>query len=201
MGDLGGVAEGWGIHQLEVLLVLGGGAGGDFIDPFSDMGGFEAGKPGEGGEELVVAAEAWHGDEAAQGEGVDEAVVEILRGWGDVSGKGGGGNELCAAGGLGEFEGDGVDAEAVLGGVAEEGFSVDGSGEVDVEVGAFGDVDEEGAEGERALVLVAEEGAGGSGFLLGDFGDAGMGAGAEGEQNQREGGEKVCGAVHGCFPV
>ena len=179
MGDLGGVAEGRRLHELEVLLILGGRAGGDFIDPFADVGACEAGKAGEGGEELVVAAEAGHGHEAAQGEGVDETVVEVLVGGGHVAGEGGGGDELAGAGGLGEFESGGVDAEAVLGGVADEGFRVDGAGEVDVEVGAFGELGEEGAQGERALVLIAEEGACGAGFGLGDVRLGRMGAGGK----------------------
>ena len=38
----------------------------------------DATETGEGGEELVVAAGAGGGDEAAHGEGVDEGVVEFL---------------------------------------------------------------------------------------------------------------------------
>ncbi len=42
------------------------------------VGFVDAAEAGEGGEELVVAADAGGGDEAAHGEGVDEGVVELL---------------------------------------------------------------------------------------------------------------------------
>ena len=68
------------------------------------------------------------------------------------------------AGGLGEIESGGVDAEAVFAGVADEGFRVDGAGKVDVEVGAFGELGKEGAQGERAACDRGLIGAGGAGF-------------------------------------
>ena len=198
VGDGGRVAEGWGLHELKVLLVLSGGARGDFVDPFAGVRSLEAREVGEGGEELVVPAEAGHGDETAQGEGVDQAVVEVLVGGCHVSRERGGRDELGGARGLGEFEGGGVDAEAVLGGVANKGLGVDCAGEMDVEVGAFGELLEEGAKGERALVTVAEKGARGAGF---GFGDAGFGRVGAGGEKQGEAGEKTDGAAHDCLPV
>ena len=48
--------------------------------------------------------------------------------------------------GLGEGERGGIDAELIFGGGADEGFGVNGAGEVHVEVGALGHVGEEELE-------------------------------------------------------
>ena len=77
---LGGVAEGRGLHQFEILLVLCCGAAGSLVDPFAGVALVEPAKPVKGGEELVVAAESRGGHEAAQGEGIDQPVVEVLVG-------------------------------------------------------------------------------------------------------------------------
>ena len=82
-----GVAEGRRLHELEVLLILGGGAAGDFVDPLADVALAQSAEAVKGGEELVVAAEAGRGDKAAHGEGVDEAVVEVLVGGAHVAGE------------------------------------------------------------------------------------------------------------------
>jgi len=135
------VAEAGGLHDFEVLLILRGGAGGYFVEPFAGYGFFEWAPAGEGGEELVVAAPAAKGNVAAHGEGVDELVVEGLI----VERVGGGDERLLAGGGL-EFEGVGIDAEALLCSLGEEGFGVDGAGEMHVEIGALGEGFEEGVE-------------------------------------------------------
>ena len=156
-----GVREGWSLHDLEVLLVLGGGAGGDLVKPLAGvLGGAEA---GEGSEELVVAGGAGGGDEAAHREAVDESVVEVLvfeeKAGGDL---GLGANTVP---GSGEREGDGVDAEALLDCFGEEGFGVDGAGEMHMEVGTLGHGGEEGIELGRAELFCGVEGTGGA--LLG----------------------------------
>ena len=75
---LGGIGEDRGLHDFEVLFVLRGGAGGDLVEPLAGVGFVDAAEAVEGGEELIVAADAGAGDEAAHGEGVDEGVVELL---------------------------------------------------------------------------------------------------------------------------
>jgi len=65
MGDGCGVAEGRGLHQLEILLVLGSGAACDLVDPLANVGLVEAAEAVERVEELVVSAVARRGDEVA----------------------------------------------------------------------------------------------------------------------------------------
>jgi hypothetical protein len=57
------------------LLILGGGTGGDFVEPFSGVRFVDAVGATEGGEELVVGADAGTGNETAHREGVDQSVV------------------------------------------------------------------------------------------------------------------------------
>ena len=170
IAELGGVREGRGLHDFEVLLVLRGGACGEFVEPFADVDLVDSMETVEGGEELVVTTGAGGGDEAAHGEGVDEGVVELLV----LEGRRGGDVAFCAdglwgnaAGGADVFceaEGGGVDAEMVGGGVGEEGFSVDGAAEVHVEVSSFGHAAKKCVEGERAggIRLCGVEGADGA---------------------------------------
>ena len=61
----------------------------------------------------------------------------------------------------------GIDAEALLDGLGEEGFGVDGAGEVHVEVGALGEGLEEGVELGGPRLWPRFEGAGGAGFAGG----------------------------------
>ncbi len=161
------------MHQLEILVVLGGGAAGHFVDPLGDVRFVEPAKAAEGGEELVVLAPTGRGDKAAHGERVDELVVERLVGGSEIAG------ELLrrdqgfsATGRLGEAEAGRVDAQAVFGGVADEGLGVDRAGEMDVQVGALGKIAEKSAQRLGALVqvgLVDEGGArfGPRGYALG----------------------------------
>src|SRR5579859_6038858 len=58
VGNGGGVAEGRGLHQFQILLVLVGGAGGYFVDPLTQMARGEPAPPPEGCKKLVVTAEA-----------------------------------------------------------------------------------------------------------------------------------------------
>jgi len=182
--EAGTVAEAGGLHDFEILLVLEGGAGGDFVEPLAGVGFIEAAEAGEGGEELVVTADAGAGDEAAHGEGVDESVVEFLIledavGAGAAFTADGLGRDAPGDGvGLEEGVGVEVDAEAIDGGLLEEGFGVDGSGEVHVEVGALRHFGEEGVELE-------------GGFAGGIEGcDGALGAGAAGRLGPCGGGER-----------
>jgi hypothetical protein len=160
--EVGTVAVVERLHDLEVLLVLVGGAGGEFVKPGSAIEFVGGAELVEGGEEVVVAAFAGGGDEVAHGEGVDGAVVVMLvsgefRGGGvvGIAGRrlaggrrfGGVGSGRISGSGCDEFRGGTFVAEAVGSGDGEEMFGVDGSAEVDVEVGAFGHADEEVTEG------------------------------------------------------
>ena len=86
------MAERRRVHDLEVLLVLPGGAGGDLVEPFAGVG-LEPSEAVEGGEELVVAVDAFGGNEGAHAEAVDEVIVEGLAlegvGGGDLAGSAG----------------------------------------------------------------------------------------------------------------
>ncbi len=195
--EVGAVAVVERIHNLEVLLVLVGGAGGEFVEPGSAIefgGGAEFFK---GGEEVVVTALLSGGDEVAHGEGVNGLVVVGLPG-----GKFGGGDLVGGAGsglsGGGESGEGGIVAEAVGGGDGKEVFGIDLAGEMDVEVPAFGHADEEGAEG-------AGVAAGGAkcGFDAGWDGAEiwaeiwaqiwrGTGRVREGRERRRKGGEAEC---------
>ena len=75
---LASVGEDRRLHDLEVLLVLSSGAGCDLVEPFAGVDFVEAAETAEGGEELIVSADAGAGDKGAHGEGVDEGVVEML---------------------------------------------------------------------------------------------------------------------------
>ncbi|MDX6459812.1 MAG: hypothetical protein QOE55_3509 [Acidobacteriaceae bacterium] len=173
VAKFGGGREGRSLHDFEILAVLGGGAGSDLVKPLGDVRLVDVGEAGEGGEELVVAAGAGGGNEGSHGEGVDEGVVEflVLEGVGsaDVAFSADGLGRDAAGGGLRleEAESGLIDAEVVGGALGDQGFGVDGSAEVHVEVGALGHVCEEGVERERAGGFGGVEGTGGAGFLRG----------------------------------
>src|SRR6185312_12555053 len=65
------------VHDFEVLFVLRRSACGYFIEPLAKMGFSNAAEAAEGGEELIVPADARAGNEAAHGEGIDKLVVEM----------------------------------------------------------------------------------------------------------------------------
>ena len=46
------------MHQLDVLLVLTIGAGGNFVEPFTEVAFGDASEPGEGAEEVIVSSDA-----------------------------------------------------------------------------------------------------------------------------------------------
>ena len=156
-GEFYDVGEDGRLHDLEVLFVLRGGAGGYFVEPLAGMRFIDATEASEGGEELVVTADAGAGDEAAHGEGVDEGVIEMLVFEGTL-----GADIALAADRLwrqaasgayvfGKAECGGVDAEEIGSGILDEGFGIDCAGEMHVQVRSFGHADEEGVELERAL--------------------------------------------------
>ena len=160
VAECGGGGEGGGLHDFEVLLVLRGGAGGDLVEPLGGVGLIDAAEAVEGGEELVVAADAGGGDETAHGEGVDEGVVELLI----VEGIGGGtpgrrrrsgcgGMLRVVAVGLKKLRVAGSTQRLVGGGIGDEGLGIDGAGEMHVEVRALGHAAEEGVELVRRLFL------------------------------------------------
>ena len=90
----GGAAEVGRVHDFEVLLVLRGGAGSDFVELLADVGFVDAVHAVEGGEKLVVAVGAggWH--KGSHGNGIDHGVVQMLV-FEDVAG----GNGACGTGG------------------------------------------------------------------------------------------------------
>ena len=100
-------------------------------------------------EEVIVAARAGDGNEAAHGERIDQFIVKMLifkgLGGGDIAGfaRGTFGGVVGFVFGFGEGERGGIDAELIFGGGANKGFGIDGAGEVTVQVGAFGHVGEE----------------------------------------------------------
>ena len=152
MRGRGGAIERGSFHQLHVLNILCRGAGGDFVEPLAFVAVIDAVEFIERVEEMIVAAGAGGGNEAAHRERVDECVVEMLilvglRG-GDVAGF-----TRRAFGaldgfvfGLGKGERAWIDAELIFGGGANPGLGVDGTAEVTVEVGALGQIDEEGCK-------------------------------------------------------
>jgi len=143
------------LHDFEILFVLGGGAGGDLVKPFAEVRLTNGVEAAEGGEELIVAADAGARDEAAHGEGVNEGVVEFLILEGAV------GTDVtfatdwlrreASSGGCGFEEAVilGIDAETVCGSILDKGLGVYGAGEMHVKVSAFGHAGEECVQFER----------------------------------------------------
>ena len=159
-----GMAEGRGLHQLQVLLVLIGGAAGHFVNPLADMAALEATEAFEGGEELVVSAPAGSGNKAAHGNGVDELVIEILIGVVlhliEASCR----HLRSIAGRSHEAERGRIHAQSIFGGIANEGFRIDRAGEMHVKVSAFGELMQKRINGGRSLPHGFFVGVGGAGF-------------------------------------
>lgn len=160
--EIGTVAVVECLHNLEILLILVGGAGSEFVEPFAAVELAGGAKFSECGEEVVVSGLLRGGNEVTHGEGVDGLVVKGL-----VCGEAGCGDfGLGAASsgrGRGEFGEDDIEAERVGGSDREEMFGIDFAGEMDVEVGAFRQADEEGAKGSGIGAGCAK---GGFGFFL-----------------------------------
>jgi len=156
------------VHDFEVLLVLGPGASGDLVEPFAEMGMAGSFKPLEGVEELIVAGLSGDGNESSHRKRVDELVVKMLV---FVHGVGAdlafsadrlGRKAAGLSHGLGKSEGDGIDAEPVLGGIVDEGLGVDASAEMVVEVSALGHCIEEASQGDWTGFGCFVEGTGGA---------------------------------------
>src|SRR5579863_89422 len=133
------MAEGRGLHQFQVLLVLGSRTAGHLVDPFADVFVAEVEHPfEEDGEELIVTAESRCRNEAAEGQRIDEAVIEILLLLCQHSVEIFRWNQRRSAGWLGKRGFPGVDAERVLAGILNKGLGIYGTAQVDMQVGALG---------------------------------------------------------------
>jgi len=150
--DFGEVSEGWCLHDLEVLLVLRRSAGGHFVEPLSCMRFIEAAKTVEGGEELIVSADARAGHKGAHGESIDESIVELLVFEGvlgaNIAFTTDGLRWDASGGGLWFEEAvrGGVDAEDICSAILDEGLSIDRAREMHVQVCSFWHAGEEGVE-------------------------------------------------------
>jgi len=83
----------------------------------------------------------------------------------------------------------------------EEGFGIDGAGEVDVEVCALGELRQKRLESDGSLGGVGLVGASGAGFgFRNAMGRLGAGGGEQNEAGEEAGGNADW-AAHGCFPV
>ena len=143
-GEGRGGSERRRIHQLEILLVLRGGARGYFVEKFAGVAGRNGEEFREGVEEVVVAAHPCGRHETAHGESVNQRVVEMLirKGLsrGDISVAANGVRREAIRHGArlekgvrGEFH-----AEVVFGAGANPGFGVDRAAEMVVQVRALG---------------------------------------------------------------
>ena len=148
---------GWRLHQLEILLVLRGGARRDLVEKLTGMTRVGAAEFGEGSEEMVVARYGLGGDEAAHGKGIDQLVVKSLvlerfRGWNvaglaDRLGLGSGLDRLR----LREPLRHSVYAELVIGADADERLGVDRAIQMIVQIGALRHALQEVAQSERVV--------------------------------------------------
>jgi hypothetical protein len=126
------------------------------------VGFVDAAEAPEGGEELVVSTGAGGGDKAAHGERVDEGVVEMLIFEGlrsaDVTFATDWlrGQTARRAYVFDETKSGGADAEEIGGAVLDEGFGIDGTDEMRVQVGTFGHAGKKGVELERTLLCGTE---------------------------------------------
>src|SRR5262249_38729734 len=78
VADVSGGSERRSVNQLDVLHVLGGGAGGNLVEPLAEMVLRDSAEAREGVEEMIVGADALGRHERAHGEGVDQVVIEML---------------------------------------------------------------------------------------------------------------------------
>src|SRR5947209_4455668 len=76
--EFGYVREDGRLHDFEVLLVLVSSANCHLVEPLAGMRLVNAAEATEGGEEVVVSADASAGNEAAHGKRIYKGVVEVL---------------------------------------------------------------------------------------------------------------------------
>ncbi len=76
------------------------------------------------------------------------------------------GNERALARGMHELECSGVHAQAVFGRIANEGFGINGTGEVDMQVGPLGELQQKRVERRRAGVRCRIERVRGTDFRI-----------------------------------
>ncbi len=154
IAEFGCVGERWGVHGFDVLLVLLGGARGDFIDPLAYVALMDAAEAVEGVKKLIVSANPGGRNEVAHGECVDQRVIEMLVFQSIAHGN-------CARSTcrlwLEEGHGRGGDAEIVFHSILNECFRVDSAAaEVQVQVAALGHALQKVAELQRVLLCLVE---------------------------------------------
>jgi hypothetical protein len=127
----------------------------------------------EGGEELVVPADAGGGNEAAHGERVYQRVVERLALEGAGRGQRAGWARRLSvehAGILHKHALRGIDAQPVRGRILQKCLGVGGAGEVHMEVGPLGHLLQKRVQRERPGAPCGIEGGGGADFAGGRSG-------------------------------
>src|ERR1700722_7866057 len=117
----------------------------------------EAAKTVEGGEELIVSADARAGHKGAHGEGIDESIVELLVFEGvlgaNIAFTTDGLRRDASGGGIWFKEAvrSGVDAEDICSAILDEGLSIDRAREMHVQVCALWHASKKGVELEWAF--------------------------------------------------
>jgi len=154
-GDVVEAMPGGRLHQLEILLVLPGGAGGNLMEKIAGVARIGTAEFRERSEEMVVPGHALGRDEAPHGEGVDQSVIKVLflgdLGRGKIAclaywrGRGSGFDRLR----FGESFGGLIHAETVLTTDADEGFGIYGAVQMIVQVGALRHAQQEVAQSKR----------------------------------------------------
>ena len=155
--NLDRVDEGRRVHQFEVLLVLRGGAGGNFVEPFAGVARIDDLEFCERVEEMIVAAHTGGRNERAHRERVHQRIVEMLifkraRNRGIAFAADGlRGDAARHRVGLEEGESIEIDAQFVVGAIANPRLRVHGARQMTMKVGAFGHAHEKVAQFERIL--------------------------------------------------
>ena len=155
--NLDRVDEGRRVHQLEVLLVLRGGAGRNFIEPFAGVARIDDLEFCERVEEMIVAAHAGGRNERAHRKCVHQRIVKMLifkrarnRG---IAFAADGLRRDAARHGLGLEEGESIeiDAQFVVGAIANPRLRVHGARQMAMKISTFGQAHEKVAQLERIL--------------------------------------------------
>ena len=130
-------------HQLEILLVLRGGAGRDLGEKLARVARIGAAELGKGSEEMIVRGLPLGRNKTAHRERVDQLVVEVLVlrhvGGLDIAGLA----DRLRLGArpyrlrLGEGLGDRIDAETVLAAHTDKGLGIDRPVEMIMQIGAL----------------------------------------------------------------
>ena len=155
--NLDRVDEGRRVHQFEVLLVLRGGTGGNFVEPFTGVARIDDLEFCKRVKEMIVTARTGGRNERAHRERVYERIVEMLifksarnRGIAFAADR----LRRDAARhrvGLKQRKRIEIDAKLVVSAVANPGFGIYRARQMDMKVGAFGHAHEKLAKLERIL--------------------------------------------------